>query len=131
MLRRCGDARQPDFNRYGGRGIYVCRDWHNFEPFYEWATSNGYRDDLTIDRADNERGYSPENCRWVDRTVQNRNRRDNIRYDWKGSSKTISEIAESEGVSITMLRQRVQRRGWPLDVAVSLPAGNHIKGAMK
>lgn len=128
MRRRCGDAQHPDFHRYGGKGISVCCEWNDFSTFQEWALSNNYEESLTLDRVDNDMGYSPENCRWASRVSQSRNRKNNIRYDWKGRRLMLSEIAESEGISLTMLRQRVQRRSWPLEMAVSLPAGSRMKG---
>ena len=64
------------FPDYGGRGITICDEWKNdFMSFYNWAMSNGYSDELSIDRIDNDENYCPENCRWTTRTIQNRNRR--------------------------------------------------------
>ena len=128
MRRRCGDAKCPDFPRYGGRGISVCREWLDFAQFHDWATANSYDPSLTLDRIDNDKGYGPGNCRWVSRTTQNRNRGNNPRYEWKGQMLMLSERAEREGVRLTMLRQRVQRRGWPLVAAVTFPSGTHLKG---
>jgi hypothetical protein len=76
MNRRCTDPRVSNYNDYGGRGITVCAAWRkDFVLFREWALSNGYEEGLFIDRIDNDMGYGPENCRWVTRVENNRNKR--------------------------------------------------------
>ena len=75
MRKRCRNPNSSDYPRYGGRGIKVCRAWEHFETFCAWAISNGYTDDLTIERKDNEKGYSPSNCRWATMSQQGRNTR--------------------------------------------------------
>lgn len=66
---RCYGKNNKEFHRYGGRGITVCDEWRDHpEAFIAWADLNGYRPDLTIDRIDNDRGYSPDNCQWITRS---------------------------------------------------------------
>ncbi len=121
MRRRCEKPSCPDYPRYGGRGISVCPQWHKFEPFYEWANATGYSDGLTLDRRDNDGGYEPNNCRWATRTEQNRNRRDNVRFEFRGQNLTIPEIAEITGFPAAALRLRLIRYGMSIEIATTKP----------
>ena len=75
MHNRCYRKCYHAYNHYGGRGITICDEWHDFQAFQYWAIENGYNDDLSIDRIDNDKGYYPDNCRWVTMEEQNRNKR--------------------------------------------------------
>lgn len=80
MKRRCNNPNCDKYSYYGGRGIRVCEEWTNdFMSFYNWAITNGYREDLTIDRIDVNGNYEPSNCRWTDRSIQTINQRKSIR----------------------------------------------------
>jgi hypothetical protein len=81
MKKRCDDPRHKKYKYYGGKGISVCEEWKkSFSNFYNWAKKNGYRDDLFIDRVDNDGNYCPENCRFTTWEVQLKNRK---KYDKK------------------------------------------------
>ena len=82
MKSRCYRKSDKDYPNYGGRGITMCDEWrYDFWAFVDWAMENGYRDGLTIDRKDNDKGYSPDNCRWITRYEQNQNKRNIPLYD--------------------------------------------------
>jgi hypothetical protein len=75
MRQRCHTPSNPDWKNYGGRGITICAEWGEFEPFLQWALGNGYTDELTIDRVDNSGPYAPGNCRWATRKQQTEHKR--------------------------------------------------------
>lgn len=114
IIERCYSLKDKRYNDYGGRGIIVCSEWlgkNGRKNFYDWATKNGYKDNLTIDRIDNDGNYCPENCRWVTMKEQSLNRRTNRRIEYKGETKTISEWAEYLKCNSKTLYYR-KSRGW-------------------
>lgn len=69
--KRCYKPHRKDYKNYGAKGIEVCKEWHKFIPFHDWAMSNGYKLGLCIDRKNSKLNYKPSNCRWVSRADSN------------------------------------------------------------
>lgn len=110
MKGRCNRPNDARYARYGGRGIKVCDEWlHDFSAFYEWAQANGYKEDLTIDRIDNDGNYEPRNCRWVGVKEQSRNRSTNIDVRIGNSTRTITEWCEIFNVDFKTVIARYHR----------------------
>ena len=123
---RCYNKDVPSYARYGGRGIVVCDEWRSdFTPFYKWAVENGYSDNLTLDRIDNNGPYSPENCRWATHKQQASNTRKTVRVTFQGETKSLSEWAEITGISRLALWKRICLRGWAVEKALSTPLFNN------
>ena len=85
------------YSDYGGRGITLCDEWQDFHTFQSWALANGYPDTLTLDRRDNNLGYSPENCRWHTREQQTSNKRNNVWWNIDGQKLCESDVARLLG----------------------------------
>jgi len=123
MHKRCYDPTAKGYPRYGGRGISVCLEWHWYELFGHWAITHGYDDHLEIDRIENKGGYQPDNCRWVTKKDQHRNRRNNrpplLAF---GEWKTPIEWSEDPRchISYDALALRITR-GWTTERAISTP----------
>lgn len=96
---RCKNSNDTAYQYYGGRGIKICDAWDNdFMNFYNWSMSNGYEDELTIDRINSDGNYEPNNCRWVNMTIQQRNRRDSVYTEINGITKHLLEWADEYGI---------------------------------
>lgn len=130
MKRRCFDSTKKEYKSYGGRGISVCDEWLDSTTFIEWAYQNGYSDELTLDRIDNNKNYCPENCRWVDLKVQANNRRNNRLITYNGETKTMTQWARENGITYPVLQKRYDVLGWSFERAISEPI-NHNKSNRK
>lgn len=98
MKSRCLNPDEPCYPRYGGRGISICDEWLDSESgstcFINWALANGYSDDLTLDRIENDGNYEPSNCRWATNKEQSNNRRSNIVVEHDGKEHTLMQLCE-------------------------------------
>ena len=98
MKTRCTNEAQPNYERYGGRGITYTPKWKNFENFWKDMGSS-YSDSLTLERIDNSKGYSKENCRWATHLEQNKNMRSNIFIEYIGVKQCLTDLATVLGIS--------------------------------
>lgn len=123
MKQRCYDPNQNRYNIYGGRGILIYQKWLD-DPtkFYEWAYSNGYKEGLSIERVDNDKGYIPSNCKFIPLSKQAENRRTNNYIELNGKTKTLSKWCRDLGMNRGTVRGRL-RRGWTVEEAFYIPVG--------
>ena len=127
MKARCNRPTSGKYDRYGGRGIKLCDEWQRFEPFYEWAVSNGYSEELSIDRIDNDGNYEPDNCRWVKNKVQANNTSRVKRLTYQGVTHTYSEWSEITGIPHKVISKRIYK-GWSVEDALSIEIGKYSGG---
>lgn len=93
MKQRCYNPKNRSFKTYGARGITVCDEWRDsFPAFLQWANTHGYVKGLTIDRIDNNKGYCPNNCRFIERSENSRKRREEMRVE--NEKREVDELAE-------------------------------------
>ncbi len=117
IIQRCHNEQCPAYPRYGGRGITVSDEWRTFENFYR---DMGERPQgKSLDRSDNDKGYSKENCRWATPKEQARNTRKNLYITHKGQTYLLLEWAEQLGLKSFTLRKRLEN-GWSIKSALKL-----------
>ena len=124
MIKRCTNENCDHYKWYGGEGKTVCDEWlgeNGFLVFSEWALSHGFKEHLQIDRIDNSKGYSPDNCRWVTNKENSRNRRSNHLVTIDGETKTLIEWCETYGISDQVVRARISSLGWDDIKAITTP----------
>jgi hypothetical protein len=135
MKKRCYNPKNRNFKNYGSRGIKLCEEWNSRElvkisgfhytkgylAFKKWALENGYKDGLTIDRIDNEKGYSPENCRWVTIKEQANNKRSNRFITYKGKTQTMKQWCEELNLNYGTIKERITKSNWDCKKAFETP----------
>lgn len=120
MKSRCYNKNRKAYKDYGGKGIAVCEEWRDdFEAFYVWAMSNGYSDDLSIDRIDSDGNYEPANCRWADGLTQANNKTNNDVIEFNGSAHTMAEWSKITGIKYATLYRRIHIYKWEPERALT------------
>lgn len=110
IKKRCYNKKCIGYNNYGGRGIKMCDEWLDSpSAFYKWAINNGYEENLTIERKDYNKDYSPENCTWIPRTQQSKNQRSNIVFYQNNVRYILSDIAKRHNLNYELLYQHYYR----------------------
>ena len=137
MKTRCYNTKSKQYKWYGAKGITVCAEWldtsqtlptgrgrpcsKGFIAFREWAINNGYADNLTLDRIDNDKGYSPDNCRWATMKEQANNRSSNCHHiTYKGQTKNLLEWSKELNIPYASLWVKMNRNGWSLESVLSV-----------
>lgn len=128
MIQRCS----PKYhcrNSYYDKGIGVCEEWTGkggFENFCDWSMSNGYAENLSLDRKDNSKGYSPDNCRWTTMKIQQNNKDNNVYIEYLGETKTMRQWCDYLGLNYGMVKAR-RRYGWEVPKLFEPPHKNQYQ----
>lgn len=121
-MTRCRDNYRNK-KYYFEKGISVCEDWHDYLNFKEWALNNGYNEKLEIDRKDNNKGYNPENCRFITRIENNSNRSNTIMVNYNGTEVSLTLLCIELGFTANRynsIRRRI-KTGWDHTKAIEMP----------
>lgn len=125
MKKRCYNSNIKNYSDYGGRDIKICDEWLNdengFTSFCNWSVENGYEDNLSIDRIDNDKGYSPDNCRWTTAKIQCDNRRNNHMIEYNGKTQNMKAWATEYNLPYYILQNRINKYGWTPEKALTTP----------
>lgn len=119
MKERCSRKGNRSYKNYGERGITVSNDWLDYKNFHRDMVAT-YRDGLTLERVDNEKGYSKENCIWANRETQGNNTRRNHFIEYNGETLTISKMARKHNAKPYIVQKRIYT-GWSVEKALTTP----------
>lgn len=125
MMQRCHNPSFHRFKDYGGKGITVCKRWQDFQTFL--ADMGEPPASCTIERLDNSKGYSPDNCKWATQKEQQRNRSSNVLITHNGRTQCMAAWAEETGINLKTISYRLHN-GWSVERALTTPIGQQSKG---
>jgi hypothetical protein len=118
MRKRCFSTTHKDYKHYGGRGITVCSRWSEFKNFF--SDMGEKPTGMTIERLDVNSNYSPENCKWIPKSEQGKNKRSNHKITFNGITKNLSEWAVEMGISPFGITYRLNA-GWSVEKTFTTP----------
>jgi hypothetical protein len=127
MRYRCNSPSCKAYPKYGGRGITISPEWDTFKGFYEWAIHNGYEDNLTLDRIDNDGNYEPSNCQWITIGDQQKNRSYNYDVVINGEQKSLAEWCEIYEINYYTVVTRMNCYGYE-DIVTAITTPLKRKG---
>lgn len=120
MKSRCFNPHNKRYERYGGRGITICDEWLDFKNFYNWSVANGFSEELSLDRIDNDKGYCPDNCRWATPRQQANNTARNVKIEYMGKVKTLSQWCRDLGLNYKLVYYRYHEQNMKLEKAIEI-----------
>jgi hypothetical protein len=121
VKRRCNNPRDINYYNYGARGIKLSKEWDKDFLAFKQDMEATYRKGLHLDRIDNDKGYSRENCRWVTPSENGNNRRNNHRLTYNGRTMTITQWERTLGLPKGRLKTRINKLKWPVAKALTEP----------
>ncbi len=115
MIQRCCNKNNKQYPDYGGRGVFVCEQWQGEKGFETFLRDMKEPEPgLTLERRENNKGYSPENCYWTTRKAQNRNKRNNVFIEIGGEKRLLVALVEESGLGEATVRRRI-KMGWAVE----------------
>lgn len=121
MFQRCYQENYEGYERYGGRGIKVCDEWHDIGNFAEWVKTSNYQKGLTIERLDVNGDYCPSNCVWATPREQANNRSTTVMLTYNGQTRPLAEWADAYGLNRHTLWSRLNKSHWTVEKALTTP----------
>lgn len=112
IKQRCCNKNNKTYEQYGKKGIKICKEWEDsFLNFMEWSFENGYKEGLSLDRINNSKGYSPDNCRWIEWKEQANNRTSNILITYNDKTQNLKQWCKELNIPYMFIYQRIHRDG--------------------
>lgn len=119
VKNRCFNRNDKMYKHYGERDITMCDEWKNdFKAFYNWSMKNGYKENLELDRIDNDGNYCPENCRYVTHQENLRNMKRTLKVTFKGETKPLIDWCDELNLNYHTVYNRIYNLGWNIDKAL-------------